>query len=794
MTETLRDALRKHVDRYGMPKIHEPGDPPEPESMGAIEGLYRGLNVGVDRATIAISDLVRDRIPLEDSPFIKTQYEQIAEEEAKVAPADRESAFYQGGQSTPLSLGIMVPSMAAGMGVQAITTPVLGPAGGLAAGAVTSGAVSAPIMYKVGYNQALREVRDAIKEKYDITPEQWDAVQETIETEVHKAGLAEAGGEALSEVLGFALFRVPIGVIGKPIAGLIGKKATEKIIGNVVARAGVRLTGEMGSEIAGETATQVAQNQSMYEIQGKIPADARVSSSDYDPDASLLKRTGKAFTEVAGPTAVQSAFMVGGRGAVSGLARLAAPKKEAPPPPAPTPAPTPTETPAPRQQPRTSRPATPAEPQGPTPREIFGFARRIADGEDMQSAEDLQFYDDNREAIENSLAAIKNFMRPSSYDESKLPPKFYPPALYVEPERQKMLPPGQGFELVDYTKGYDLVPSDTILMDQDGVPRVIRPEEILEITSEEEGVEEVTAEPVLEPGEEIPQVITPEEIAAAEPVVEEPVDLTDNTGKGAHRAAPEPVETPEPVKDPADLTPEELTQLYIETERAKLPPGEDGSRAIKETAPKLIGRLAKRLSGWKRTSELTVKDRLGKPQQKEAIEGINFLKEVGHVQVAWDNQGNPHYAKANEPLPEWLTQSEDDADLANVPDKPKSPEAIAAELEIDYLGEANKIHSFHVPVEKNGKTIKTMASLAVGETPTRANVEQLIAKTQEKFKPSERAAKEELTPEQREIEVETKVMHEKGGAILTVKEKAGTVLDEIDATMEKYLALLECVS
>ena len=114
-----------------------------------------------------------------------------------------------------------------------------------------------------------------------------------------------------------------------------------------------------------------------------------------------------------------------------------------------------------------------------------------------------------------------------------------------------------------------------------------------------------------------------------------------------------------------EFTPEAATEAWVESQ-----PDPSFIRR-RNTLIAYTRRLAKRLDGWKTADQLTVKDRKGKRDGRRTADTLKEMSETGHVQLAWDRTGMPHYAWGNESIPEWLTQSQDEAVMEKLP--PQQP-------------------------------------------------------------------------------------------------------------------------
>ena len=135
-------------------------------------------------------------------------------------------------------------------------------------------------------------------------------------------------------------------------------------------------------------------------------------------------------------------------------------------------------------------------------------------------------------------------------------------------------------------------------------------------------------------------------------------------GKPAKPALPPPQETKK-----APTTPEEVVAAYFSAHEGP-DAGSADMAAIRNYAKHQIGPLAKRLekTPWLTHDGYATTDRkTGRTHNRS--KDLKALVDLGYAQMAWDREGNAHYAKAGVNLPEWLTQSENDADLEKLPSK-----------------------------------------------------------------------------------------------------------------------------
>ena len=89
---------------------------------------------------------------------------------------------------------------------------------------------------------------------------------------------------------------------------------------------------------------------------------------------------------------------------------------------------------------------------------------------------------------------------------------------------------------------------------------------------------------------------------------------------------------------------------------------------INDTNGRIWEKISK--SPWKTINDLQVKGRGGVSLGRMVRDSVTEMKRAGFLTIAWDRDGNSHYAVPGAELPPWLTQSDDDADLAKLPPKP----------------------------------------------------------------------------------------------------------------------------
>lgn len=278
---------------------------------GAKNFTQAATGPGIDQMQLALSDIIKGDLPLEDSEYDKRQQAQIDEYFRSISKQKAMAPSTQAGVSTPLSVATSGIGMAAGLGASALS------GGNIAVGSVAGGAVPAAMMYKIGKIDALRQIRDELKSKYTLTEEDWANLQHNLDAEVSKAGFFESGGEFVSDALGYAIFKVPVGKLGKPLAALIGQKAAEKIVGNTLGKLGLKAAGTVGVEVGGEATTKMGRDQAMYEAEQKLPEGTKLTPKDFDPEDNVFERALKAVKDVGPATAIQTLAVGGARGIVN---------------------------------------------------------------------------------------------------------------------------------------------------------------------------------------------------------------------------------------------------------------------------------------------------------------------------------------------------------------------------------------------------------------------------------------------------------------------------------------------
>ncbi len=98
------------------------------------------------------------------------------------------------------------------------------------------------------------------------------------------------------------------------------------------------------------------------------------------------------------------------------------------------------------------------------------------------------------------------------------------------------------------------------------------------------------------------------------------------------------------------FTPEFLIEKWFSSKDSE-------EKSFYKNRPELVAemrRLGKRLKGWKSAEELTVKNIRGVKNIANTGKRLKELRGTQLIQIAWDAQGVPHYAWANEKRPNYL--------------------------------------------------------------------------------------------------------------------------------------------
>ena len=283
------------------------------ESKGWIGEAVDGLKRGVDNLQGSAATLFEGSVPLNDEDTAIGRFVQKQGKEAAEILPSREvvlgnkvhKAISEGMQSVPLSLGTSAAGFVAGSALSG-GNPIVG--------ALTAGGTTGALMYKPAKQQFVRQVRDALKEQYNVTPEQWDYIQNQIEDAAQKTGIYEVTGEGVSEFFEYLIFRMPIGKIAKPLAGIIGKTKADKILGSTLASIVAKGTGTVAAENIGEGFTQERQTAALSEV----PYTQHLAPG-YNKEDPYLSRLATGIKDVAGATTVASLVQAGGLGLTSNV-------------------------------------------------------------------------------------------------------------------------------------------------------------------------------------------------------------------------------------------------------------------------------------------------------------------------------------------------------------------------------------------------------------------------------------------------------------------------------------------
>ena len=200
------------------------------------------------------------------------------------------------------SLGFSLTSALAGIGTgvptgiaaSAVGTPAAGTFAGYGAGTAASGRTA----YRMATNQFVRDLHEVVNAEHkertgrDMTANEFRAKQQELADVINHYGLWEAIPEALANVMGFGILKLPV------------KSAIGRIFGKHVAtRVATKLGALYGEELATETLTQMGQ-QRAEAAAGVTPEDPRSFTSGTDWVDS--------FREIAGPVLLQTTIMAGG--------------------------------------------------------------------------------------------------------------------------------------------------------------------------------------------------------------------------------------------------------------------------------------------------------------------------------------------------------------------------------------------------------------------------------------------------------------------------------------------------
>jgi hypothetical protein len=100
-------------------------------------------------------------------------------------------------------------------------------------------------------------------------------------------------------------------------------------------------------------------------------------------------------------------------------------------------------------------------------------------------------------------------------------------------------------------------------------------------------------------------------------------------------------------------------------------------QTARQTAKKTYGRIWEKIrkSPWKTMNSLQVKGRGGVSLGRMVRDKVTEMKKAGFLTVAWDRDGNPHYALPGTQTPEWLTETDTDEARSKLPVKPTEQSA-----------------------------------------------------------------------------------------------------------------------
>ena len=100
-------------------------------------------------------------------------------------------------------------------------------------------------------------------------------------------------------------------------------------------------------------------------------------------------------------------------------------------------------------------------------------------------------------------------------------------------------------------------------------------------------------------------------------------------------------------------------------------------QTARQTAKKTYGRIWDKIrkSPWKTMNSLQVKGRGGVSLGRMVRDKVTEMKKAGFLTVAWDRDGNPHYALPGTQTPEWLTETDTDEARSKLPVKPTEQSA-----------------------------------------------------------------------------------------------------------------------
>jgi hypothetical protein len=228
----------------------------------------------------------------------------------------------QAGPSLGFSAGAMGSSVAggsaagtAGRYIGALAGPEGAVAGELVGRGVGALGASYGAAYRMAGAQFLDDAREAIDEKFQRLHKRLPTKEEQVEAYKELLPLAEAFGHA--EAGPEAIGNLAMGGAGRFVFGL-GKKKIVQLADSALKKATMKAgaaAGALGTEFAGETATQVEQSRIDKEAKALIAGEAPPELTD-----RTVEDYQKAFGEVA-PATAATTLLMGGAGAVLGGAK-----------------------------------------------------------------------------------------------------------------------------------------------------------------------------------------------------------------------------------------------------------------------------------------------------------------------------------------------------------------------------------------------------------------------------------------------------------------------------------------
>lgn len=204
-------------------------------------------------------------------------------------------------------------------------------------------------------------------------------------------------------------------------------------------------------------------------------------------------------------------------------------------------------------------------------------------------------------------------------------------------------------------------------------------------------------------------------VPAAKPIPQEvvsPPRVAELPKSQALPPAPSEVAVPE----------EPVSRKKVVDHFTKIQQDQGAGEYVKSSVDKTYGRIWEKVrkSPWKTVNDLSVKGRDGKPRSRMVRDSVTKMKEAGFLTVAWDKDGNPHYAVPGAELPAWLTQSRNDSDLAKLPPKTAQtpPSAVAERVAEKAKPEPSQAESSKVISEKPKSSSKQMTPRSYLESKT----------------------------------------------------------------------------